>query len=203
ESVAKQGRGSMALSVKVRRARRRLTADELLLATGRVPNTDELNAAAAGVALDKNGYIKVDDYLATSAKGVYAIGDVKRGPAFTHIGWGDSRCLEKNLVGGGGARIAGRLVPYTVYIDPQLGRVGMSETEARESGRHIKITTMPMSSVARAIETAETRGFLKVVVDAKTDQILGAAVLGIEGGEIMSALQLAMMGKLPSSDLPK
>jgi pyruvate/2-oxoglutarate dehydrogenase complex dihydrolipoamide dehydrogenase (E3) component len=201
ESVAKHGRGRLALSLRTKRARRRIIADELLVATGRIPNTDGLGAAEAGIALDKNGFVVVNQRLATSAKDIYAIGDVKGGPAFTHISWDDHRILTTNLIGRGGASIAGRLVPYTVYIDPQLGRVGMTETEARESGRSIKVTTMPMSSVARAIETDETRGFLKVVVDAKTDRILGASVLGIEGGEIMSALEIAMMGKLPHTAL--
>src|SRR5262249_53770478 len=148
ETVAKHGRGGLALALKAQRSRRRLVADELLVATGRVPNTDELDADLAGVALDQAGFVVVNDRLATSVKGIYAIGDVNGGPAFTHISFDDYRVLEKNLIGRGGASTAGRLVPYTVYIDPQLGRVGLTETEARESGRRIRVTTMPMSSVA-------------------------------------------------------
>ena len=119
------------------------------------------------------------------------------GPAFTHISYDDFRILRSNLLEKGSATTDGRQVPYTVFIDPQLGRIGMTEGEAREQKRKIRVAKMPMTYVARALEVAETRGFMKAVVDAETNQILGAAVLGIEGGEIMAQLQLAMMGKLP------
>ncbi|MFO0980971.1 MAG: mercuric reductase [Planctomycetota bacterium] len=181
--------------------RRRLISDELLVATGRVPNTEELDVAAARLQLDEHGFVRVNQRLETSVKGVFAIGDVKGGPQFTHISWDDYRILEKNLLGRGGASTRGRMVPYTVYVDPQLGRVGLSERDARTAGRKVRVAKMPMAWVARALETDETRGFIKVVVDARTDQILGAAVLGIEGGEIMSAIQIAMMGKLPYAAL--
>ena len=128
-------------------------------------------------------------------------GDIKGGPAFTHIAYDDYRILKANLLDGGQASTAGRLVPYTVFIDPQLGRVGLSEEEARKQGRPIKVAKLPMSSVARALEVGEARGLMKAVVDAETDKILGAAVLGLEGGEVMSMLQLAMMGGLPYTAL--
>jgi pyruvate/2-oxoglutarate dehydrogenase complex dihydrolipoamide dehydrogenase (E3) component len=174
-----------------------LRGSHLLVAAGRVSNADSLNTTAAGIATDRHGYIQVNDRLETSASGVLALGDIKGGPAFTHISYDDFRIIRTNVIEKGNASIAGRLLPYTVFIDPQLGRVGMSETEARKTGRKIRVAKMPMTYVARALELDESRGFMKVIVDADSSQMLGAAVLGIEGGEIMSQIQLAMMGKLP------
>jgi pyruvate/2-oxoglutarate dehydrogenase complex dihydrolipoamide dehydrogenase (E3) component len=168
----------------------------LLVATGRSPNTDDLGLDSAGVARDDRGYVKVNEKLETSTPGVYAIGDVKGGPAFTHISYDDFRILRTNLLEGGSATTSDRMVPYTVFIDPQLGAVGMTEREARASGRRIRVARLPMSSVARALEVDETRGFMKAVVDAETGQILGATVLGLEGGEIATLFQIAMMGRL-------
>ncbi len=173
----------------------------LLVATGRTPNTDDLGLDRAGVAMDARGYVQVNERLETSAPGVYAIGDVKGGPAFTHISYDDFRILRTNLLQGGVATTTGRVVPYTVFIDPQLGAVGMTEREARASGRRIRIGKLPMTSVARALEVDETLGFMKAVVDAETGQILGATVLGLEGGEIATLFQIAMMGKLPYTAL--
>ncbi|MGC9358722.1 MAG: FAD-containing oxidoreductase, partial [Anaerolineae bacterium] len=132
---------------------------------------------------------------------VYATGDVKGGPAFTHISYDDFRVLRTNLLEGGDATIEGRLVPYTVFIDPQLGRVGLREKAAKEQGLDYRVAKMPMSRVARAIETEETRGFMKVLVDAQTDHILGVTILGTEGGELMSMLEIAMLGDLPCTVL--
>jgi len=174
-----------------------ISGTHLLAAAGRVPNTDTLNTAAAGIATDKRGFIQTNDRLETSAAGVFALGDIKGGPAFTHISYDDFRIIRTNVIEKGSATIAGRLVPYTVFIDPQLGRVGMTEAEARGAGRKIRVAKMPMNHVARALEIDESRGSMKVIVDAETSQMLGAAILGIEGGEIMSQIQLAMMGKLP------
>lgn len=176
---------------------RTLSGSHLLVATGRVPNSDTLNITAAGIAADKRGFIQVNEKLETNVPGIYALGDIKGGPAFTHISYDDFRILRTNLIEKGGASIEGRLVPYTVFIDPQLGRVGVTEEEARAQNRKIRVAKMPMAWVARALEVDESRGFMKVIVDADTGQILGAAVLGIEGGEVMSMIQLAMMGKLP------
>lgn len=176
---------------------RMLTGSHLLVATGRVPNSDTLNLSSAGIATDKRGFIKVNSELETNISGIYALGDIKGDPAFTHISYDDFRIIRTNLIEKGNATIDGRIVPYTVFIDPQLGRVGLTEAQARAQNRKIRVAKMPMSDVARALEVDESRGFLKAIVDAESNQILGAAVLGIEGGEIMSQLQIAMMGRLP------
>jgi pyruvate/2-oxoglutarate dehydrogenase complex dihydrolipoamide dehydrogenase (E3) component len=180
---------------------RGVEGSHLLAATGRVPNSDTLNLQAAGVSTDSRGFIEVDEKLQTTNKNVFALGDIKGGPAFTHISYDDFRIIRTNLIEKGTASTTGRLVPYTVFIDPQLGRVGLSETEAREQNLDIRIAKMPMSYVARALEVDESRGFMKVIVDNKTNQILGATILGLEGGEIMSQVQIAMMGKLPYTAL--
>jgi pyruvate/2-oxoglutarate dehydrogenase complex dihydrolipoamide dehydrogenase (E3) component len=180
---------------------RTVAGSHLLLAAGRVPNSDRLNLASAGVNVDARGFITVDDRLQTNVTGIYALGDIKGGPAFTHISYDDYRIIRNNLLRGGKSSTKNRLVPYTVYIDPELGRIGLTENEARAQGRAIRIAKIPMAWVARAVETAETRGFIKAVVDADTRQILGAAVLGVEGGEIMSMLEIAMMGNLPYTAL--
>ncbi len=174
---------------------------DLLVATGRVPNTGALKPAAGGIGLDEHGFISTNQRLETSAPGVYAIGDVKGGPQFTHISYDDYRILKANLLDGGNRTVGDRMVPYTVFMDPQLGRVGMTESEARQSGRKIRVARMPMSSVARALEVDETRGLMKAVVDAETEEILGATVLGIEGGEVMAVFQMAMMGRVKYSVL--
>ena len=178
-----------------------LAGSHLLVATGRVPNSDTLNLQVAGIQTDKRGFIEVNDRLETTVEGVYALGDIKGGPAFTHIAYDDFRIVRANLIEKRPASTQNRQVPYTVFIDPQLGRIGTTEIEARAQGRNIRIAKLPMSHVARALEVDETRGFMKAIVDADTNQILGAAILGIEGGEIMSAVEIAMMGKLPYTAL--
>lgn len=179
----------------------KLVGSHLLVATGRVPNSDALTLSAAGVRTGPKGFIQVNDRLETNVEGIYALGDIKGGPAFTHISYDDFRILKANLLDGKSRSTEGRQVPYCVFIDPQLGRVGLSETEARSDGRKIRVAKLPMTSVARALEVDETRGFMKAVVDAESKQIMGAAVLGIEGGEVMAVLETAMMGKLPYTAL--
>jgi len=174
-----------------------VTGSHLLIATGRRPNVDHLNLGAAGVEVDEKGYVKVNDRLETNVPGIYAIGDIKPGPAFTHISYDDFRIIQANLLQNGNARIDGRPVPYTIFMDPQLGRVGLTEKEARAQGRSIRVAKLSMDNVARGIEFGETRGFMKAIVDAETNQTLGCAILGMEGGEVMTVLQVAMMGKLP------
>jgi len=193
--------GIIGLTVKGEGEEETLRGSHLLVAAGRTPATETLNLQAAGVETDERGFIKVDEGLQTTTPNVFAMGDVKGGPAFTHISYDDFRILRTNLLDGGEASVRDRIVPYTVFIDPQLGRVGMSEREAEKSGKKVRVAKLPMSYVARALEMDETRGFMKAIVDAETDRILGCAVLGIEGGEIMSAIQLAMMGDLPFTTL--
>lgn len=176
---------------------RRIRGTHLLVCVGRAPNTPDLNLPAAGVAINQQGAIIVDDQLRTNVAGIYAVGDVNGGPAFTHVAYDDYRILRDNLIlGKGTRRTTDRTTVYVVYSDPQLGRIGMSETEARAAGKKIRVARMPVSYIARAVETGDTRGLLKAIVDRETEEILGAAVLAPEGGELMSMLQVAMMGRL-------
>src|SRR2546421_384085 len=196
EKVARHG-SRVHLKIRSGGKMRSLEGSHLLVATGRIPNSDTLNLQAAGVSTDPRGFIEVNERLQTASKNVFALGDIKGGPAFTHISYDDFRIIRTNLIEKGNATIRDRLVPYTVFIDSQLGRVGVGGLEARAQGRNIRVAKMPMNYVARALEVDEARGFMKAVVDEDTSQILGCAILGIEGGEIMAALEIAMMGKVP------
>ena len=195
--VETSDRGELKLTLARDGAEATVNGSHLLIAAGRRPNTDRLDLDAAGVELDEKGYVKVNERLETNVPGIYAIGDIKPGPAFTHISYDDFRIIEANLLQNGNARIDGRPVPYTIFMDPQVGRMGLTEKEARAQGRSIRVAKLPMAHVAHAIEFGETRGFMKAIVDADTNQILGCAILGMEGGEVMTVLQVAMMGKLP------
>lgn len=179
----------------------RVDTAHVLLATGRIPNTEALNLAAAGLKTDARGFIPVDEYLRTDVEGVWALGDVKGGPAFTHVSYDDYRIVRGALLHGGARPTTARVSTSTLFTDPQLGRVGLSEREARARGLDIAVATLPMSHVARAIETGRTAGLMKAVVDRRTGRILGAAVLGPEGGELTAALQMAMLGDLPFTAL--
>ncbi len=177
-----------------------IKGSHLLLATGREPSTDSLNLGAANVQTTPRGHIIVNSQLETTAPGIYALGDVKGGPAFTHISYDDYRILNNNVIEKGKnpndistMTTKDRLVPYVVYTDPQLGHIGL-HAHSVVASRSIQVATMPMSYVARALETAETRGVMKAVVDKNTKQILGFTCLGMEGGEVMSMVQMAMMG---------
>lgn len=193
--------GTVNLTVRGPEGEGPVSGSHLLVAVGRRPNSDLLNLEAAGVETDERGYIRVDGGLATSAPEIYALGDVKGGPAFTHISYDDYRVLKTNLLDGGDATTEGRLVPYVVFMDPELGRVGLTESRARAAGHQVRVAKMPMEGVARALERDETRGFMKVVVDADSGRILGCAILGIEGGELMSMVEIAMMAELPYTAL--
>lgn len=173
----------------------------LLVAVGRRPATKSLGLENTGIDLDRRGNIRVNERLETSQEQVYAIGDVKGGPAFTHISYDDYRILRDRLLHGKNNTTSGRMVPYVVFTDPQLGRVGLSEKEAQQQGYDYKVAKMPMSHVARTLEVDETRGFMKVLVNNQNEHILGCAILGLEGGELMSMLQIAMMGNLPYTRL--
>ncbi len=193
--------GAIELDLTAPAGARKISGSHLLVAVGRTPNTDRLNLAAAGVATDKNGFIAVNGRLETGVPGIYATGDVKGGPAFTHISYDDYRVLRANWLEGASLQTAARLVPNTMYIDPQLATVGLNETEAKRRGIDYQVARLDMSAVARAIENSETRGFMKAIIDRGSKRILGCTVLGIEGGEIMSMLQIAMLGDLPCTAL--
>jgi pyruvate/2-oxoglutarate dehydrogenase complex dihydrolipoamide dehydrogenase (E3) component len=179
---------------------RTLEGSDLLAALGRVPNTEELNLAAAGVETDGRGFIKVNERLEATAAGVWALGDVNGGPQFTHASLDDYRIVAANLAGGDRS-MADRVIPYTLFIDPELGRVGMTETEARRQGRRVRVARLPAAAIPRAVTSGETRGVLKAVIDADSDQILGASILAAEGGEVMTVIQVAMLAKLPYRSL--
>jgi pyruvate/2-oxoglutarate dehydrogenase complex dihydrolipoamide dehydrogenase (E3) component len=174
-----------------------LTGSHLLVSIGQTPNTDDLGLEAAGIEIDKAGFVKHDAKLETNVPGVWVIGDVKGGPAFTHISYDDHLVIYDNLVNGKHRTIENRLVPYALFTDPELGRVGMTEKEARAAGYNLKVGTIPMEWVARAIERSETRGLMKVVINAADDRILGAAILGSEGGELVQTLMTLIMADAP------
>jgi len=195
-SVQKQG-AEIELTVRTTEGEQRLSGTHLLVAVGRRPNTEDLNLSAAGVETDEQGNVKVNNKLQTNVDGVYALGDVNGGPQFTHISYDDFRIIRTNLIEGGNATTEKRPVPYVVFIDPQLGRIGISETEAKEKKMKFRVAKLPITNIARAIEMSETRGFMKAIVDADTNQILGATVLAVEGGELMAMFEIAIMGELP------
>jgi pyruvate/2-oxoglutarate dehydrogenase complex dihydrolipoamide dehydrogenase (E3) component len=174
-----------------------ISGSHLLAATGRRPNTDDLGVEKAGLTLDSRGYIKVNGRMETGVPGVWGLGDVKGGPAFTHISYNDFQILYGNIVDGKNLTIENRYVPYSLFTDPQLGRVGLTEKEARATGRKLKIGSVPMTGVSRAIERGETAGRMKIVIDAATDKILGASILAIEGGETVQILGAMMLADAP------
>ena len=178
-----------------------ISCTHILIAAGRTPNTKLLDLQNTNIKTNDRGYIDVNDKLETAVEGVYVIGDVKGGPEFTHIAYNDHLILLHNLFENTKKSIKGRMVPYTMFTDPQLGRVGSTEQEAKEKGLDIKVALLPMDNVARAIENGDTRGVMKAVVDAKSGKILGVAILGQEGGEIMSVLQMAMVGGITGQEL--
>ncbi len=199
--ISKTEGGNIKLKVSVGEKEILLTGSHLLVAVGRKPATKSLNLEAAGIKTDNQGYIKVTTKLETNVKGIYAMGDVKGGPAFTHISYDDFRVIRDNLLKQKNHTTRKRVVPYTVFTDPQLGRVGLTEKEAKSMGLNYKAAKMEMSDVTRAIELGETGGIMKAIVDAASGKILGCAILGIEGGEIAAMIQIAMMGNLKFTDL--
>ena len=201
ERVERSGKGEVVVTATRDGATRRVSGSHLLVATGRVPNSDTLDPDRAGLEVNDRGFIVVNERLETNVPGIYALGDTNGGPPFTHVSYDDFRILDTNLLKGGGATTSGRLVPYTLFIDPQLGRVGLTEREARKQGHDVRVAKLPMNRVARAMETDETRGFMKAVVDRGTGRILGAAILGIEGGEVAAVIQVAMMAGMPYTAL--
>ena len=196
KKVANTGDNSITLTVVKDTETITIEGSDILLAAGRNPQTTTLQLDKTGVTMNDKGYINVDEYLQTSEPGIYALGDVKGGPAFTHISYNDYIILTKNILHQSNISIKGRPVPYTMFTDPQLGRIGLTEKEARRQALDIQVVSLPMDHVARGIETGETKGLMKAIVDKNTKQILGAAILGAEGGEVMSVLQMAMMGDI-------
>ena len=174
-----------------------IVGSHLLLAVGRHPNTDDLGLDKAGVETDKRGFIPVDDHLHTNVPGIWAIGDVNRRGAFTHTSYNDYEILAANLFDDDPRRVSDRITAYALYIDPPLGRAGMTEAEVRASGRRALVGRMKMSQVGRARERSETQGFMKILVDANTKRILGAAVLGIGGDEIIHSILDVMYADAP------
>ena len=175
----------------------KLIGSHLLVATGRRPNTDDLGLDQAGVAMDERGYIKVDSWLRTNVPGIWAIGDCNGRGAFTHTSYNDYEIVEANLFGGEERRVEERITTYGLFIDPPLGRAGMTEAEVKRSGRKALVARMPMEDVGRAYERSETKGFMKIIVDAESKQLLGAALLGIEGDEVVQGLLDMMYAKAP------
>ena len=194
--VEKQA-GQITITVESAGRTQTVAGTHALCATGRRPNTDNLGLDKAGIAIDSHGYVKVNGRMETTAPGIWALGDVKGGPAFTHISYNDYQILWANIIEGKNLTIENRYVPYSLFTDPQLGRVGITEKEARASGRKLKIGTYPMAYVSRAIERDETAGLMKIIIDAETDKILGAAILGIEGGETVQILGAMMLAGAP------
>ena len=195
-TIVRHADGTLSAAIDGPECPHRLRGTHVLVAAGRRPNTDDLGVENTNIEIDDRGHIVVNDRLETSAQGVFAIGDVKGGPAFTHISYDDYRILRDRWIRGDDRSTEDRPVPYTVFLDPQLGRIGVSKEQAEAKGMDVDVARLPMTQVARAIETGETHGFMEAVVDTQTGHVVGATVLGPEGGEIMSILQVAMMGHL-------
>lgn len=193
--------GKISVRLESKTKRKKILASHLLIAVGRTAQTASLNLAATGVDIDEKGNIIVNEKLETSVKGIYALGDVKGGPAFTHIAYNDHIIVYRNLIEDANCSTIDRPIPYCMFTDPQMARIGISESEAKQQGLDFITAKLPMSSVARGIETGETLGFMKAVIDRKSRKILGACVLSTEGGEVMSVLQMAMEGGITSDQI--
>jgi pyruvate/2-oxoglutarate dehydrogenase complex dihydrolipoamide dehydrogenase (E3) component len=203
ETLSVEGRSGTQVRIVVRTASGEKTIDgsDILVAAGRVPNTADIGLEHAGIQLDERGYIRVNERLQSStAAGVWAIGEAAGSPQFTHVSVDDFRIVRDNMAGGNRST-ADRLVPYTLFTDPPLARVGLSESEAQRQGIAVRVATLPMSNVLRTEATDETQGFMKVLVSANDDRILGFTMIGSEAGEVMAAMQTAMLAGLPYQKL--
>jgi pyruvate/2-oxoglutarate dehydrogenase complex dihydrolipoamide dehydrogenase (E3) component len=194
--VEKQG-SNIAVSVETGGTKSQVVGSHLLLATGRRPNTDDLGLDKAGIAADERGYIQVDDYLRTNVPGIWALGDCNGRGAFTHTSWNDFEIVAGNILDNDPRRVTDRITAYALYTDPPLGRAGMTQTEVRKSGRPALVATKPMENVSRAREKGETKGFMKILVDKETKQILGAALLGLACDEVIHCILDVMYAKAP------
>jgi len=198
ECIAMERRGAkVAVNVDCSSGDKTVLGSHLLLAVGRVPNTDDLGLESAGVAVDQRGYIRVDNQLRTNVPGIYALGDCNGRGAFTHTSYNDYEIVAANLLDNDPRRVSDRITAYALYIDPPLGRAGMTEAEVRKSGRKALLGKRPMDRVARAVEKGETQGFMKILVDAETKEILGASLLGIECDEVIHSILDVMYAKAP------
>ena len=196
--VAKQG-NNIAVTVETAGAKSQIVGSHLLLAIGRRPNTDDLGLDKAGIATDPHGYIQVDDQLRTNVPGIWALGDCNGRGAFTHTAWNDFEIVAANLLDNDARRVSDRITAYALYTDPPLGRAGMTAAEVRKSGRPALIATMAMEDVSRATEKGETRGFMKIMVDQESKQILGASLLGLAGDEVIHCILDLMYAKAPAT----
>ena len=198
ECITGENQGDQVLvKLECERGDRAVVGSHLLLAVGRTPNTQDLGLEKAGIEVDERGYIVVDDQLRTSVPGVWALGDCNGKGAFTHTSYNDYEIVAANLLEEDPRRVSDRILAYALYIDPPLGRVGMTEAEVRKSGRKALIGKRPMTKVARAVEKGETQGFMKILIDAGTKEILGAAILGIGGDEIIHSILDIMYARAP------
>ncbi|BCF94016.1 MULTISPECIES: mercuric reductase [Paraburkholderia] len=202
ETVSVEGRSGTHVRIVLRTASGELAIDgsDILVAAGRVPNTAGIGLEQAGIALDDRGYIRVNERLQASAPGVWAIGEVAGSPQFTHVSVDDFRIVRDNM-SGGDRKTSDRLVPYTLFTDPPLARVGLNESDALRHGIAVRVAILPMSHVLRTEATDETQGFMKVLVSARDDRILGFTMLGAEAGEVMASMQTAMLAALPYQKL--
>ena len=193
-----EGLSSEKIRVRVENgdAEHTIEATDLLVATGRAPNTQGIGLDAAGIELDARGFIKVSERLETTAPAVWAMGDCAGSPQFTHVAFDDFRVVHDNLKGGS-RTTRDRLIPFCLFTDPELARVGMNESDAKKRGTEYRLAKIPMTAVLRAVTLSETRGFVKMLIDAHSDRILGLTVIGVEGSEMMAAVQTAMLGGLP------
>jgi pyruvate/2-oxoglutarate dehydrogenase complex dihydrolipoamide dehydrogenase (E3) component len=194
--VEKQG-NSIAVNIESAGGSSQITGTHMLVATGRRPNTDDLGLDEAGIATDRRGYIQVDDQLRTNISGIWAMGDCNGRGAFTHTSWNDFEIVAANLLDNGQRRVSDRIMAYALYTDPPLGRAGMTEAEVRKTGKPALISTMAMKNVMRAYERGETKGFMKILVDQDSKQILGASFLGLEGDEVIHGVLDIMYAKAP------
>lgn len=199
-SLARHGQG-VEVHVSCKQGEPTVVGSHVLLAVGRRPNTDDLGLDKAGIEVDARGYIKVDDHLATNVAGVWAMGDCNGRGAFTHTAYNDFEIIAANLLDGADRRVSQRIAAYALYIDPPLGRVGLTESQARASGKQILIGTRPMTRVGRAVEKGETQGFMKVIVDAESKRIVGASILGVGGDEAIHGIVNVMNADAPYTTL--
>jgi pyruvate/2-oxoglutarate dehydrogenase complex dihydrolipoamide dehydrogenase (E3) component len=200
-SRVRGGAGAVTLDVVTDEGPLVLEGTHVLVATGRTPNVERLHLDRAGIAQTKDGHVQVNVRLETTAPNVWALGDVKGGPAFTHISYDDFRILRTNLLEGGARTTKDRLLTYAMFTDPELARVGLNETDAARQQREVRVAQVSMKMMARANEMNEPRGLIKALVDPETNLILGATVLGVDGGEVAAQIQIAMMGNLPYTAL--